>query len=85
MCNFFETVKFNVVAESYIPCLNMDTQLIFNIPYPELFDLSLNVTLQIVKNPKVNKNLVDIDKRFKLLSRQKREVKEENKVEDQKA
>ena len=30
MCNFFETVKFNVVAESYIPCLNMDTQLIFN-------------------------------------------------------
>jgi hypothetical protein len=47
--------------------------------------LSLNVTLQIVKNPKVNKNLVDIDKRFKLLSRQKREVKEENKVEDPKA
>lgn len=54
-------------------------------PDPEQLDLPPDVTLQIVKKPKVNKNVVEIDKRFKLLSRQKREVKEEEKVEDPKA
>ena len=47
-------------------------------PDPEQIDLSPEVTLQIVKKPKINKNSIDIDKRFKLLSKQKMEIKEEN-------
>lgn len=54
-------------------------------PDPEQLDLPPDVTLQIVKRPKTTKNVVEIDKRFKLLSKQKREIKEEEKVEDPKA
>lgn len=53
-------------------------------PDPEQLDLSPEVTLQIAKKPKIN-NTITLDKRLRLLSKQKLVIREEEKVEDSKA
>ena len=50
-------------------------------PDPKQLNLLPGVTLQIVIKPKIN-NIITLDKRFRLLSNQKRGVKEEDMVED---
>lgn len=50
-------------------------------PDPKQLNLLPGVTLQIVIKPKIN-NIITLDKRFRLLSKQKSGVKEEDMVED---
>ena len=50
-------------------------------PNPKQLNLLPGVTLQIVIKPKIN-NIITLDKRFRLLSKQKRGFKEEDMVED---
>lgn len=76
-------IKFNKHFKTQMKVLNQTIEEP-QFPDPEQLDLPPDVTLQIVKKPKVNKSIA-LDKRFKLLSKQKREVKEEEKVEDPKA
>jgi len=51
------------------------------LPDPKQLNLLPGVTLQIVIKPKIN-NIITLDKRFRLLSKQKSGVKEEDMVED---
>ena len=51
------------------------------LPDPKQFNLLPGVTLQIVIKSKIN-NIITLDKRFRLLSKQKSWVKEEDMVED---
>ena len=51
---------------------------------PGQLDLSREVILQIVKKPNINTTIA-LDKRFRLLSKQMREIKEVEMVEDPKA
>lgn len=53
-------------------------------PDPEQLNLLPEVTLQIFKKPKIN-YIINLDKRFRLLSKQKRQIKEEDKVDDPKS
>lgn len=50
-------------------------------PNPKQLNLLPGITLQIVIKPKIN-NIITLDKRFRLLSKQKSGVKEEDMVED---
>ena len=50
-------------------------------PNPKQLNLLPGITLQIVIKPKIN-NIITLNKRSRLLSRQKRGVKEEDMVED---
>ena len=51
------------------------------LPDPKQLNLLPGVTLQIVIKSKIN-NIITLDKRFRLLSKQKSWVKEEDMVED---
>lgn len=51
------------------------------LPDPKQLNLLPGVTLQIVIKPKIN-NIITLDKRFRLFSKQKSGVKEEDMVED---
>jgi len=51
------------------------------LPDPKQLNLLPGVTLQIVIKPKIN-NIITLDKRFRLLSKHKSGVKEEDMVED---
>lgn len=76
-------IKFNKYFKTQMKVLNQTIEEP-QFPDPEQLDLPPDVTLQIVKKPKLNKSIT-LDKRFRLLSKQKREIKEEEKVEDPKA
>jgi hypothetical protein len=76
-------IKFNKYFKTQMKVLNQTIEEP-QFPDPEQLDLPPEVTLQIVKKPKLNKSIT-LDKRFRLLSKQKREIKEEEKVEDPKA